>query len=460
MTTTLLSTPTSTNNTYIPTTNWIKPFLSSLFSRPSNTSDDKKNPSVEGILPNPLVRSRKRSTVELADIFKLYGEAFLRTHTLSRQQHKVLYDITHCKSAAVGYHLDVCDGCGHMEIVYNSCRNRHCPKCQRSKRHAWVRARLDQLLPIPYYHTVFTLPHRIFPLSLYNKEIVYTLLFESAAKTLQDFASDPKHLGAKIGFYGILHTWGGALWQHLHVHFIVTGGGLNKKGEWVEPKYKDKFLFPVRALSKVFRGKFIEGLKRAYYDGKLTLPYGSSDLAETDKFERWIDRLVAKDWVVYLKRPFSGPEDVVRYIGRYTHRVAISNHRILSLDKGRVHFLYKDYKNEKEYWSQIHLDAREFIRRFMMHVLPPRFHRIRHYGLFANGKSRLYVNQIRQILASCQKALTKSVGILSKKTSEKIKCPACKRGHMVPILVLLPKGLIVLKPFFRYFFNKELYDTS
>jgi len=398
--------------------------------------------------------------IELADIFKQYREDFLRTHTLSPHQHNVMNDITHCRGKELGYHLDVCDKCGHMEVAYNSCRNRHCPKCQGSARRKWVKARLDQLLPIAYYHTVFTLPHRIFPLSLYNKEIFYELLFNSAAQTLQAFASDPVHLGAKIGFYGILHTWGGALWQHLHIHFIVTGGGLNSDGEWVEPKYGDKFLFPVRALSKTFRGKFIEGLKEAYYDGKLTLPYGLSDLAQPDKFERWINRLVSKNWVVYSKPPFSGPEDVVRYIGRYTHRVAISNHRLLFIENGKVYFLYKDYKNKKEYWRQTHLDTSEFIRRFMMHVLPPGFHRIRHYGLLANGKSAQYIEQIRQVLASRQVSKTEAVEIESKEESKGITCPLCKTGHMIPILVVRPYGIMVLKNFSLLFPHKELFDSS
>jgi len=406
------------------------------------------------------MNSSDRPKVELADIFKRYGEDFLRTHTLSPHQHNVMDDIIHCRREECGYHLDICDQCGHMEIAFNSCRNRHCPKCQGRARSTWVQARLDQLLPIAYYHTVFTLPHKIFPLSLYNKEIFYTLLFNSAAETLKDFAADPKHLGAKIGFYGILHTWGGALWQHLHIHFIVTGGGVNKDGEWVEPKYGDKFLFPVRALSKTFRGKFIEGLKRAYYNGALTLPYGLSDLAEVNKFERWVDRLVAKNWVVYSKPPFSGPEDVVRYIGRYTHRVAISNQRILSIEKGHVHFLYKDYKNKKEYWRQTHLPAPEFIRRFMMHVLPSRFHRIRYYGLFANGKSALYVEQIRQVLASRQESKIEPVEIKSTEEFKGITCPECKTGHMIPILVVRPYGIMVLKNFSLLFSHKELCDTS
>ena len=248
--------------------------------------------------------------------------------------------------------------------------------------------------------------------------------------------------------------------QHLHVHFIVTGGGLNKDGEWVEPKYGDKFLFPVRALSKTFRGKFIEGLKGAYYDGKLTLPYGLSDLAQADKFERWIDRMVAKEWVVYCKPPFSGSEDVVRYIGRYTHRVAISNHRLISIDNGRVHFLYKDYKDKKEYWKETKLVASEFIRRFMMHVLPPRFHRIRHYGLLANGKIAMYLKQIRQVLSSRQVPKIEPVEIKPKEEFKGIKCPECKTGHMIPILVVRPYGIMVLKNFSLLFSNKELFDTS
>jgi len=436
---------------YTPISNMMSLLIPTLLSKPSDISPTMGENS---LLPQELPK------VELADIFRKYGEDFLRTNKLSPQQYKVMHAILHCRTKALGSHVDICDECGHIEIAYNSCRNRHCPKCQSIARRKWVQARLDDLLPISYFHTVFTLPHYIFPLSLYNKEIFYELLFNSAAQTLLDFGNDPKHLGAKIGFYGILHTWGGALWQHLHVHFIVTAGGLSGNGEWIEPKYKDKFLFPVRALSKTFRGKFVEGLKSAYYNGKLTLPDELSKLADADKFEKWIDQLVGRNWVVYSKPPFSGPEDVVRYIGRYTHRVAISNSRLISIDNGEIHFLYKDYKDKKEYWKETSLSACEFIRRFMMHVLPPQFHRIRHYGLLANGKSKINIKQIRQLLASRLESSFESVEKKSKEEFEGITCPVCKKGHMIPILIIYAYKMIALKNFSLLFFNKKFYDTS
>lgn len=380
-------------------------------------------------------RKFKRPQLELADIFREYGTEYRAKHNLSPKQHSVMFDIEHCRTRALGYHVDVCTKCDYTEHSYNSCRNRHCPKCQGITQRKWVKARLKNILPIPYYHVVFTLPHKIFPVSLYNKRIFYDLLFDCAAQTLLLFGKDPKHLGALIGFYGVLHTWGGQLWQHLHTHFIVSGGGLDDNGQWVEPRCKGKFLFPVKAVSRVFRGKFIQGLKSAYYEDKLTFPDEYSHLKDPRLFEFWINELVTQDWVVYTKTPFAGPEEVVRYIGRYTHRVAISNARLISMKDGQVCFNYKNYKKKssKGYtWEKACLSAEEFIRRFLMHILPEKFHRIRHYGFLANGRCKKAIEKIRKLLPPCALPITDS----GQDELIGIKCPVCLKGIMVPIFVV------------------------
>jgi hypothetical protein len=287
---------------------------------------------------------------------------------------------------------------------------------------------------------VFTLPHKIFPVSLYNKELIYALLFECAARTLLQFGRDTRHLGALIGFYGILHTWGGKLWQHLHLHFIVTGGGLSDRGQWVEPKYKGKFLFPVCAVSEVFRGKFIEGLKAAYYNGQLILPEGFKHLEDAEDFERWIDDLVARNWVIYTKPPFETPEKVVRYIGRYTHKVAISNNRLISLEDGSVRFKYRDYR-EMGRWKEAVLSAEEFIRRFLMHVLPEGFHRIRHYGLLANGRCKAKVEQIRQLLSAGNNESNEAPQ--DREDCRGKRCPVCEKGILKTLLIVNRFGKVV-----------------
>ena len=400
----------------------------------------------------------KPPSLELADIFRRYGKEYRAGHRLSGKQLSVMSDIEGCRTGRFGYHLDICDECGHLEYSYNSCRNRHCPRCQGIARRRWVNARLNDLLPIPYYHAVFTLPHTIFPLSLYNKTLIYELLFQSAAETLLQFGNDPKWLGALIGFYGILHTWGGKIWQHLHLHFIVTGGGLSEDGRWIEPKHKGRFLFPVCALSEVFRGKFIEGLKKAYYGGELTIPDQLRYLEREEEFERWIDILVARNWVVYSKSPFDTPQSVVRYIGRYTHRVAISNDRLISMDDGKIKFKYRDYKN-KGVWRTAILTAEEFIKRFLMHVLPDGFHRIRHYGILANGRCKAKVKQIRSILStegrlSDEPSAARDLEILSG-----ITCPACGKGKLRTAYTVYPFGIILSGTFIALFGNTAL-DTS
>jgi hypothetical protein len=398
-----------------------------------------------------------RCALEVSDIFREHGAYYRANHSLSAKQHSVMFDIEHCRTSEFGYHVDVCDACGYVEGSHNSCRNRHCPKCQGIARRIWVKARLQDLLPILYYHVVFTLPHKIFPVSLYNKELIYTLLFECAAKTLLQFGRDPKHLGALIGFYGILHTWGGKLWQHLHLHFIVTGGGLSDRGQWVEPKYKGKFLFPVCAVSQVFRGKFIEGLKAAYYSGQLILPEGYKHLEDAQHFEGWLDELVARNWVVYTKPPFETPEKVVRYIGRYTHKVAISNNRLISLDNGYVQFRYRDYR-EKGRWKEAALSAEEFIQRFLMHVLPVGFHRIRHYGLLANGRCKAKVEQIRQLLLAADNESDEPPQDCEDCKGKR--CPACEKGILKTLLIVNRFGRVVRSLCRLTMMAKTAWDTS
>ena len=346
---------------------------------------------------------------EVADIFRRYGNEYRQKHSTTPRQRKVMRDIKRCRTSALGFHADKCKECGEIDISYNSCRNRHCPKCQGTARRRWVRNRIEELLPVNYYHVVFTLPHRLFPVSLYNQALIYELLFKSASATLIEFGRDKRWLGGQVGFWGILHSWGQRLWQHIHAHFVIAGGALGEDGRWIEPRYGGKFLFPVRALSKVFRGKFIEGIKKAYYEGKLTIPDQAGELNREEEFENWVNGLVSKDWVVYCKPPFGNAQEVVNYIGRYTHRVAISNRRILSIEGGEVRFSYKDYRKDRIAWREMTLKAEEFIRRFLWHILPEGFHKIRHYGFLANGRAKAWQRKemhLRNALFSRGKAGT------------------------------------------------------
>ncbi len=367
---------------------------------------------------------------EVADIFRLYGEVYRSKNGMTKKQYKVMTAIQGCRTSEYGYHVDSCDRCGFTESRFNSCRDRHCPKCQGVSRHKWVNSRIKDMLPVSYYHIVFTLPHFLNPITLYNKRLVYNLLLSSASDTLLSFGRDPKWLGGEIGFYGILHTWGQTLWPHPHIHFIVPGGALTPDGHWVEPRYKDQFLFPVKALSRVFRGRCIEGLKTAYYRGKLVLPQDLSELRRTDLFESWIDTLVSQDWVIYCKPPFSDAKHVIRYIGRYTHRVAISNHRIIDIHDGQVHFWYKDYRSDNITHQEMRLSGSEFIRRFLFHVLPDRFHKIRHYGFLANGRSKDMIARIRKILRIGQ------TGDGIPTDPFRPRCPKCNKGFLNPVTIM------------------------
>jgi len=383
-----------------------------------------------------------RTRLELADVFQAYGGAYRETHRLTPKQHSVMRDIELCRTGELGYHVDTCTICGFEEHAYNSCRDRHCPKCQGIARRRWVQSRMDDLLPVPYYHVVFTLPHKLHSIGKYNKKKIYDLLFDAAAATLLQFGHDPKHLGAEIGFFGILHTWGGKLWEHFHLHFIVPGGGLTIDEQWVEPKYKGKFLFPVCAVSQVFRGKFIEGLKKLYAAGNLVIPAEMKHLNKPQQYEKWLNVLVARNWVVYAKRPLPTPEQVVRYVGRYTHKVAISNNRLLSLEDGKVRFSFKNYR-KKGCWEKTALTIDEFIRRFLLHVLPKGFHRIRHYGFLANGRRKAMMEKIRTIIEESPSTNNHNS---DKPEEERIKCPNCKKGVMMPIRVVTPYKTIILRP--------------
>ncbi len=341
-----------------------------------------------------------RPALEVADIFRAHGPAWRQAQHghLSLGQLKVMSAIEQCRSVALGGHVLRCDACEQVEIAYNSCRNRHCPKCQASAAKRWLEARQADLLPLDYYHVVFTLPAPISAIAYYNKAVIYDLLFEVAAQTLRTIAADPKHLGAQIGVTLVLHTWGSALMHHPHVHGIVAGGGLSADGErWVS--CKPGFFLPVRVLSRLFRRRFIEELAQAHRVGRLQFFGEYATLIDARAFTDWLVPLRAFEWVVYAKRPFAGPAAVLAYLSRYTHRVAISNQRLLALDERGVTFRWKDYRaTGKTRHKTMTLGADEFMRRFLLHVLPGGFHRIRHYGLLANAGRREHLARARELL--------------------------------------------------------------
>lgn len=306
--------------------------------------------------------------------------------------------IEQCRSAALGGHVLSCDACEQVQIAYNSCRNRHCPKCQASAARRWLEARQAELLPVEYYHVVFTLPAPISAIAYYNKAVIYKLLFELAAETLRTIAADPKHLGAQIGATLVLHTWGSALTHHPHVHGIVPGGGLSPDGaRWVA--CKPGFFLPVRVLSRLFRRRFLEELANAHRAGQLQFFGEYAALSQAPAFAEWLAPLRAQEWVVYAKRPFAGPAAVLAYLSRYTHRVAISNRRLVALDERGVSFRWKDYRAKgRTRYKTMTLSAHEFLRRFLLHVLPSGFHRIRHYGLIANAGRTDNLARARELL--------------------------------------------------------------
>ena len=335
---------------------------------------------------------------EVADIIRAYGNSFVQRNRswLTWLQLRVLFAIEHCRTAALGGHLDRCQQCGYEATSFNSCRSRHCPKCQTNARNKWIAEREKELLPVKYVHVVFTIPHQLSWLALQNKKVVYDLLFRASAATLQEIAADPKHLGAEIGFLSVLHTWGQNLQIHPHVHCVIPSGGLSPDHQrWVHPRYP--FFLPVGVLSRVFRGKFVTGLKLAFRQRKLLFPGSLKPLANEKAFHAFLRPLFRQDWVVYAKKPFGGPEHVLHYLARYTHRVAISNHRIVNLADGKVTFRCKDYahKNKKRLMT---VTAEEFLRRFLLHTLPRGFVRIRFCGFLANRRRRELLPLCRHLL--------------------------------------------------------------
>ena len=344
--------------------------------------------------------------LEVADIFRAHGPAWRARTALSAGQLKVMSAIEQCRSAALGGHVLRCEGCGKVEIAYNSCRNRHCPKCQGNAARRWLAAREADLLPVPYYHVVFTLPAPISQIAYTNKAVLYGLLFDVAAETLRRIATDPKHLGAQIGATLVLHTWGSALTHHPHVHGIVPGGGLAPDGaHWIA--CRPGFFLPVRVLSRLFRRRYLEELDKAHRAGQLRFFGDEAGLADPTAFAAWIKPLHQCEWVVYAKRPFAGPAAVLAYLSRYTHRVAISNQRLVALDERGVTFRWKDYRaTGRTRHKTMTLGADEFMRRFLLHVLPGGFHRIRHYGLLANAGRRENLATARELLGVATKPET------------------------------------------------------
>jgi hypothetical protein len=346
-----------------------------------------------------------RSPLEVADVLNAHGDAYIARHRghLSRGQLKVMGAIRACRTAALGGHVARCEGCDHVAVAYNSCRNRHCPKCQGQTARAWLARRQADLLPVPYDHVVFTLPAPVAALAFQNKAVVYDLLFRTAAGTLLTIAADPRHLGARIGLTAVLHTWGSALTHHPHVHIVVPGGGLAPDGSrWIP--CRPGFFLPVRVLSRLFRRLFLDRLAAAHGAGRLAFHGDLAPLADPSAFAAHLAPLRRSEWVVYAKRPFAGPAAVLAYLSRYTHRVAIANRRLLALDERGVTFRWKDDRARARapggaWIKTMTLSADEFIRRFLLHVLPDGFHRIRHYGLFASGTRAVNIARIRSLLA-------------------------------------------------------------
>ena len=361
---------------------------------------------------------------EVAGVLEAHWLQLKHSSMCNSWQMRTLDALRRCRTASMGAHVDGCTECGHLRISYNSCRNRHCPKCQGTEREIWIQAREEDLLPVPYFHVVFTLPDLLNKLCLYKPKILYDLLFTTAWSVLNSFGHDPKLLGAQTGMISILHTWGQSMTLHPHLHCIVPGGGLTKQGKWKQAKSEGKYLFPVKAMSKIFRGRFIAALKEQ-------LP------EQIDK--AFVNGLYKHNWVVYAKRPFAGVKSVVEYLGRYTHKIAVSNHRIINHENSKVTFSYKDYKHGSVK-KEMTLDAMEFIRRFSMHILPKGFVRIRHFGILSSSAKERFLALIREQLPH-QSAL---VDISKDKASQEIynpkQCPCCKKETMLTIMQFNRRG--------------------
>lgn len=378
------------------------------------------------IFKKPVAKPR----VELADIFNRHGESYLATHRLTHEQHKVFNAIRNCRTSALGGHVDACDHCGAIHCAYNSCRNRHCPKCESFKAAKWLMQKSDELLPVRYFHVVFTLPHELNHLVRYNKRILYNLLFSSAWKTVNTLGKDPKRLHGDMGMLSVLHTWGQNLSQHHHVHCVVPGGALRSTGKWTSSK---KYLFPVNVLSRLFRGIFVSTLRNLHEQDQLKLPDKLTEIHHKEHFNEVLNVIMSKEWVVYAKPPFNTPDEVLNYLSRYTHKMAISNYRILACDEHSVTFKWRDYADGNKV-KLMRLAPYEFIRRFLSHVVPTGFMRIRSFGFMANACK---ADKIPKIKKQC--------GDKAKKTEEKhdlqtwmlkitgkdiTRCTICQKGTL------------------------------
>jgi hypothetical protein len=377
-----------------------------------------------------------RPALEVADIFRRHGPAWRKANAghVSLGQLKVMSAIESCRTAALGGHVARCEKCSHTLIAYNSCRNRHCPKCQGAAAREWLAARQAELLPVPYFHVVFTLPAQISDIAYQNKAVIYDLLFKASAETLSTIAADPKHLGARVGVLSVLHTWGSALTHHPHVHMIVPGGGISLDGaKWVS--CRPGFFLPVRVLSRLFRRLFLEKLVAAHQIGQLQFFGNHAALTDAQAFASYLAPLRNSEWVIYSKRPFGGPREVLRYLARYTHRVAISNRRLIALDDNSVTFKWKDYRIEgRERYKVMTLATHEFIRRFLIHALPAGFHRIRYYGLFASITRAENIARARKLLAVPMLPIEaiKAASNANEPQTPEHPCPCCG-GRMIII---------------------------
>lgn len=368
---------------------------------------------------------------EVQDIFKLYWQEYYKKHPITPQQYKTIMSIANCRTASLGGHVDECAECGHTQISYNSCRNRHCPKCQSFLKAKWIDSRKEELLPVPYFHVVFTIPEELNMVTYQNQQAVYKILFDAVAGTLLELTADPKYLGAQIGFTDILHTHGQNLMYHPHLHAVVPSGGLTPEGKFKTGK--KKFFIPVKVLSRKFRGKFLAMLRKAYVNNELSFLGSILEYANDYCFEELLDRLYLKEWVVYCKEPFNGPGAVIEYLGRYTHRVCISNNRILNIDGGNVTFKWKDYRDGKI--KVMTITADEFIRRFLMHILPAGFMKIRYYGLLSNRNRGTKLKRCQRLAGyKCRKSQLKglhAVEIIKILTGKDVTlCPCCQKGKL------------------------------
>jgi hypothetical protein len=386
-----------------------------------------------------------RPKLEVADVFRRYGEAYREQHgeSLSTVQRRVMTAIEVCRTAALGGHLEQCDCCSHERPCYDSCRDRHCPKCQSLARAEWVEKRTSEVLQTHYFHVVFTIPEQIASIAYQNKDLVYGILFRATAETLSTIAADPQHLGAEIGFFAVLHSWGQNLLYHPHLHCVVPGGGLSPDGtRWIS--CHPRFFLPVRVLSRLFRRLFLKYLQAAFDVGKLQFFSSLLALQDPQAFTRHLDLVRHVKWVVYAKPPFAGPQQVVDYVGRYTHRVAISNHRLVDIEGGHVKFNWRDYRDNNQQKTMT-LSADEFIRRFLLHVLPSGFHRIRYYGFLGNRHRKEKLQCCRQLLGMAPPTESSAESATPEDYRDRYErltgrslreCPVCHRGRMIPIRVL------------------------